>query len=166
MNDKTIIIFYSYTGHTKYIANLISEKLHCEVLELKPTIPYSTDYNSVVDEYQNNEHAKSTPTLELLDIDLAKYDNIILGTPVWWYTITPPVRTFLKENDLKGKTIIPFATNAGWLGRTFKEIKELCPDSRIENEMNIEFTGDYKVTELVTEMSEIESWIEEIAKKI
>ena len=42
---------------------------------------------------------------------------------MWWYTIAPVVRTFLKENDLTGKTIIPFATNAGWLGRTFKEIE-------------------------------------------
>lgn len=56
-----------------------------------------------------------------------------------WYSITPVVREFLKENNLEGKTVIPFATNAGWLGRTFKEIEELCKNSSVTNEMNILF---------------------------
>ena len=51
---------------------------------------------------------------------------------MWWYTIAPVIRTFLKQNDLSGKTIKPFATNAGWLGQTFKEIKKLCPNSNFE----------------------------------
>lgn len=92
-------------------------------------------------------------------MDLSKYDEIIIGSPVWWYTITPVVRTFLKENDLSGKTIIPFATNAGWLGRTFKEIKSLCPNSTVKNEMNIVFTEDYRENQLVTSPDEIDNWI-------
>ena len=82
--------------------------------EIKPIKPYSDDYDLVVDEYQNNERAQETPEIEKLEIDLNEYDEIIVGSPVWWYTITPPIRTFLKENDLSGKIIVPFATNAGW----------------------------------------------------
>jgi len=85
-----------------------------------------------------------------------------LGTPVWWYTIAPVVRTFLKENDLSNKKIIPFATNAGWLGRTFKEIKDLCPNSTIGKEMNIVFTEDYSENQLVTLPEEIDKWIKEL----
>ena len=159
MKDKKIVVFYSYTGHTRYIANIIKEKLNCDILEIKPAKPYSTDYDTVVDQYQNNERAKETPIIEKIDIDLNEYSKIIVGTPVWWYTITPPIRTFLKENDLSGKTIIPFATNAGWLGRTFKEIEELCSNSNIGKEMNIVFTEDYNKNDLVTEFEEIEKWI-------
>lgn len=157
--SKKIVVFHSYTGHTKYIAELIKEKWNCDILEIKPIKPYSDNYNTVVDEYQNNESAKETPSIEKINIDFSNYDEIIVGSPVWWYTITPPIRTFLKENDLAGKTIIPFATNAGWLGRTFKEIKELCSKSNVEKEMNIVFTGDYTVNELVTSKEDIESWI-------
>lgn len=157
-NSKKLVVYYSYTSNTKMIAENIQKKLGCDILEIKPVIPYSTDYQTVVDEEQNNESAKKTPEIEKIDVDLNNYDEIIIGSPVWWYTIAPVIRTFLKENDLSGKTIIPFATNAGWLGRTFKEIKDLCPNSNVENEMNIVFEG-YS-DNLVTSPDELDNWLE------
>lgn len=157
--NKKIIIYYSYTGHTRIIANMIREKINCDILELKMKAPYSNDYQTVVDEQQNNEHAKDTPEIEPLNVDLNNYDEIILGTPVWWYTIAPPVRTFLMENDLKGKVIKPYATNAGWLGRTFKEIESLCKESTVKDEMNILFDEDYSTNLIKTNQKEIENWI-------
>lgn len=127
---------------------------------MKPKIAFSSDYQSVVDEYQNNEKEKSTVEIEDINIDFDNYDEIIIESPVWWYSVTPVIRSFLKENNLEGKTIIPFATNAGWLGRTFKEIKELCENSNVINEMNIEFES-YS-DNLVTSIDEINNWIDRI----
>ena len=160
MNNK-LIVYYSYTSHTKKIAEDIQKQLQCDILELKPVKAY-VDYDTVVAQEQNNESAKKTPEIENKNLDLSKYDEIILGTPVWWYTIAPVVRTFLKENDLSNKKIMPFATNAGWLGRTFKEIKDLCQNSTIGKEMNIVFTEDYTENQLVTSPDEIDSWIKEL----
>ena len=53
-NTKKLIVYYSYTGHTKMIAKEIKKKLSCDILELKPQIPYSSDYQTVVEEEQNN----------------------------------------------------------------------------------------------------------------
>ena len=64
--------------------------------------------------------------------------------------------------EFTGKIIKPFATNAGWLGRTFKEIKDLCPNSTIGKEMNIVFTEDYSENQLVTLPEEIDKWIKEL----
>lgn len=153
-NNK-LIVYYSYTKNTEMIVKKIKEKVDCDVLEIKPVVPYSDNYDEVVRLEQNNETAKKTPPIEKINIDLEKYEEIIIGTPVWWYTIAPVIRTFLKENDLSGKKIIPFATNGGWVGRTFKEIEELCPNSRIENKMNIVF----EEKELNTQIQEIENWI-------
>lgn len=161
MSNK-LVVYFSYTNHTKMIEEDIKKSLQCDILELKPVKPYSNDYDKVVDEEQNNESSKKTREIEKIDVDLSNYSEIILGTPVWWYTIAPVVRTFLKENDLSGKRIIPFATNAGWLGRTFKEIEELCPNSVIEKEMNIVFTQDYKENQLVTSPDEIDKWVKEL----
>ena len=158
-NSKKIVVYYSYTGHTKMIAERIQEKLGCDILEIKPVTPYSTDYQTVVDEQQNNESLKETPKIQKIEKDLKNYDEIIIGSPVWWYTIVPVVRTFLKENDLSGKTIKPFATNAGWLGQTFKEITKLCPNSNVANGMNIVFTEDYNENQLVTPQNKIDEWI-------
>lgn len=156
---KKLVVFYSYTGHTKMIAESIQKKLNCDILEIKPTKPYSTDYQTVVDEEQNNSSAGKTPDIQKIDKNINEYDEIIIGTPVWWYTIAPVIRTFLKQNDLSGKTIKPFATNAGWLGQTFKEIKKLCPNSNVKEGMNIVFTEDYNKNELVTPIDEIDNWI-------
>ena len=145
------------SGHTKMIANIIKKKLDCDVLELEPKYEFSSDYDEVVKEYQNNEKDKSTVEIKDININLDNYDEIIIGSPVWWYSITPVVREFLKENNLEDKTVIPFATNAGWLGRTFKEIEELCKNSSVTNEMNIVF-GSYS-DDLVTSMDEINNWI-------
>ena len=161
-NSKKLVVYYSYTGHTKMIAESIQKKLKCDILEIKPVKPYSTDYQKVVDEEQNNESAKKTPEIEKIDKDLNNYDEIIIGSPVWWYTIVPVIRTFLKENDLSGKIIKPFATNAGWLGRTFQEIEKLCSNSTVDKGMNIVFTEDYNENELVTSPDEVDKWIESL----
>lgn len=157
---KKLVVFYSYTGHTKMIAESIQRKLNCDILEIKPVKPYSTDYQTVVDEEQNNISVGKTPDIQKIDKNLNDYDEIIIGTPVWWYTIAPVIRTFLTQNDLSNKTIKPFATNAGWLGHTFQEIQKLCPNSKVDKGMNIVFES-YS-DNLVTSPDEIEKWIDEL----
>lgn len=159
---KKLVVFYSYTGHTKMIAENIQQKLNCDILEIKPVKPYSTDYRTVVDEEQNNSSVGKTPDIQKIDKNLNDYDEIIIGTPVWWYTIAPVIRTFLTQNDLSNKTIKPFATNAGWLGHTFQEIQKLCPNSKVDKGMNIVFTEDYHVSQLVTSPDEIDDWAERL----
>ena len=144
------------------IAESIQKKLNCDILEIKPTKPYSTDYQTVVDEEQNNSSAGKTPDIQKIDKNINEYDEIIIGTPVWWYTIAQVIRTFLTQNDLSNKTIKPFAKNAGWLGHTFQEIQKLCPDSRVDKGMNIVFTEDHHVSQLVTSPDEIDEWIEKL----
>ena len=158
-NNKKLVVYYSYTGHTKMIAESIQKKLGCDILEIKPVKPYLTDYQTVVDEEQNSESSNTTPEIEKIDKDLGQYEEIIIGSPVWWYTIAPVIRTFLKENDLSEKIIKPYATNAGWLGKTFEEIKRLCPNSKVEKGMNIVYTSNYHENQLVTSPDEIDEWI-------
>jgi flavodoxin len=160
-NNKKLVVYYSYTGHTKMIAESIKDQLNCDILEIEPEEAYSKNYDLVVNEEQNNTNSK-TPKIKDIKIDLSKYDTIILGSPVWWYTLAPVIRTFLKENDLNGKKIIPYATNAGWLGHTFEEIEQLCSDSKVEKGMNIVFTEDYKENKLVTSSDEINNWISKL----
>lgn len=155
--NNVLIVYFSYTGNTKMIANMIKEKINCDIVELKPIKPYSTNYQEVVDDEQNSEASNIIPEIQKLEVNLSKYDKIIIGTPTWWYRPAPVVRAFLKNYDLSGKVIIAFSTNAGWLGKTFKEIEKLCPNSKVQNEMNIVFES-YS-DNLVTIKSEIDNWI-------
>ena len=152
-----LVVYFSYTGNTRMIANKIKKKLNCDILEIKTVIPYSEDYQSVVDDEQNSEASNHLPEIQDITINLSKYDEIILGTPVWWYRPVPAIRTFLTKSNLSGKTIKPFATNAGWLGRTFKEIQTLCSNSKVDNGMNIVFESYSDI--LVTKEQDIDNWI-------
>ncbi len=132
------------------------------MVELKPIQSYSTNYQEVVDDEQNSEASNIIPKIQKLEVNLSKYDKIIIGTPTWWYRPAPVVRAFFKNYDLSGKVIIPFSTNAGWLGKTFKEIEKLCTNSKVEKGMNIVFTEDYTENQLVTAPDEIDEWIDEL----
>lgn len=160
---KKLVVYFSYTGNTEMIVNKIKEKLDCDILKIETKVPYSTDYDKVVNDEQNSEASNHLPEIKEINIDLNQYDTIILGTPVWWYRPAPAIRTFLSENNLDDKKVIPFATNAGWLGRTFKEIEKLCPNSEVENEMNIVFKS-YS-GKLKTDEKEIAKWIDKIGKE-
>ena len=137
---------------------MIAKKLNCDILELKSVKPYSSDYQTVVDEEQNNDVSNKMVEIKKFDKDLSKYNEIIIGSPVWWYSITPVIRTFLHENDLSGKVIKPFVTNAGWLGKTFIEIKKLCPNANVSDGMNIVFES-YS-DKLITHLEDINNWID------
>lgn len=154
--SKILVVYFSYTGNTRKIANLIKEKLSCDILELKPVTSYSTDYQTVVDEEQRLEGANHMPEIQDINIDLESYDTVVIGTPVWWYREAPVVRTFLNKYDLSGKNIYLFATNAGWLGKTFIELQKECKGNIISTQ-NIVFES-YS-DKLVINDVDINNWI-------
>lgn len=151
---KKLVVYYSYTGNTKLIAHKIQEKLNCDILEITPKIPFSTNYDEVVKEYQTNNIDKNVEINDI-NINLDNYDELIIGTPVWWYTMCPVISTFLKKYDLSNKIIDVFATNAGWLGHTFKDYEKLC---NVKSSMNIVFDSN----KLKTNEKEINDWIERL----
>ncbi len=155
---KNLLVYYSYTGNTKIIVDIIKEKVDCDVVELKPKTPFlEENYQAIVDKYQSNESSKECVEIEDINIDLSDYEKVIIGTPVWWYTITPVLREFLKNNDLSQKQVYAFATNAGWLGRTFKEIESYCD---VKKELNVQFTEDYREHKCLISNDEIDEFID------
>lgn len=155
MNNKAIVIYYSLSGNTKRIAELIRDKTGADIAEIQTLIPYAGDYNSIVEQGHKEVNNGYKPKIKRISADLSEYNTVILGTPVWWYTMAPAVLTFLSENSLDGKRIILFATNGGWVGHTFKDIKRLCIGTELGEEMDITFSGN----KLVTSINKIQKWI-------
>ncbi len=79
---KKAIVYYSYSGNTKTIVDMIKEKVSADVYEIKPKTPYSTDYDEVVDLGQDEVNSNTLREIEDIDINLDSYDTIILATPV------------------------------------------------------------------------------------
>jgi flavodoxin len=155
---KTLIVYYSYLGNTKQIAEMIHEKIGGDIVQIETVVPYDGDYNKVVDQGQDEVNRGYCPKIKPLNIDLKEYDTIILGTPVWWYTFAPAIHTFLKQQNFTGKTIYPFATNGGWIGHTFKDITNACAGADVKQGMNIRFDE----ATLRTAVKDIENWINKI----
>ncbi len=161
MND-TLVVYYSFTGNSKSIANYVKNKLHADILELEPMVPFSTDYNQVVEEWQNND-IKRDVEIKKITTDLTKYKKIVLITCTWWYGISPVMKKFLKNYDLSKKDIIVASTNAGWIGHCFKDYETLLPNSNIKGELNIVFSAeDNKRDQMLTSTEEIDNWIKKL----
>ncbi|MCH4053644.1 MAG: hypothetical protein LKG38_03720 [Atopobiaceae bacterium] len=77
-----------------------------------------------------------------LEHDPADYDVIAVGTPTWWYTITPAVASLLSAQDLAGKLVVPFMTNAGWPGSVIEDTSEAAAPATVIEPMEVRFDSN------------------------
>lgn len=162
--SKMLIIYYSWSnGNTKRIANMIKNATGADITEIDTVTPYEGSYEEVVDQGQDEVNRGYMPPIKPLDVDLNNYEVIVVGTPTWWYTMAPAVKTFFNENDFTGKTVIPFMTNGGWPGHVIKDMEKACEGAKCVEPMEIQFDstgGDH----LETSEKEIKAWIENVKK--
>ena len=134
---KVAVVYFSWSpdGNTRFAARTVAVKANADMFEIKAEKPYSTDYRACCDEAKPECRGKQLrPILPIAGLDLAQYDVIFVGTPNWWGTMAPPVRTWVTQNAaaLKGKTVCLFQTNGGGgMQRCEKEFAELVPDSKV-----------------------------------
>ena len=111
----TLVVYFSATGNTRAVAQTIADTLGADVYEIVPEDPYTgedLDWNNP-DSRVNAEHEDPTsrPAIAGGVPDLAGYDTIFLGYPLWWREAPPIVWNFVESADLSGKTVIPFCTS-------------------------------------------------------
>ena len=134
---KVAVVFFSWSpgGNTRFAAETIAKKLEAKIFEVKAQKPYSSDYRECCDEAKPECYGKQQRPIRAIEgLDLAQYDVVFVGTPNWWGTMAPPVRTFVAQNAaaLKGKTVCLFQTNGGGgMQRCEKEFAELLPSSKV-----------------------------------
>lgn len=130
--SNTLIVYYSHSGNTRKLANLIAQQIDADCLEIIPEKPYPNDYTSVVNQAKQEISRNFRPALKNAQINLNKYTTIFIGSPNWWSSIAPPIATFIDTNNLSAKKIIPFCTHGGGgFGHIPQDIKKLCPQSKI-----------------------------------
>ena len=128
--SKTAVIYFSWSpdGNTRFAAETIAKKAEADIFEIKAEKPYSEDYRACCDEAKPECYGKKTRAIKKIEgLDLSKYEFVFFGTPNWWGTMAPPLRTFVKENleSLKGKKVCLFQTHGGGgmqrVGEEFEE---------------------------------------------
>lgn len=116
--NKTLVVYYSATGNTAKVAEVIVNETDMDVFAIMPEQPYSTEDLAWTDENSRVSKEHSDPALQ--DVALLQdtpdnwdsYETVIIGYPIWWGQAAYPVASFVKANDFTGKTVIPFCTSA------------------------------------------------------
>jgi flavodoxin len=131
-DKKVLIVYLSRTNNTKAIAEMIQQKVGGTLVALELQTPYPADYHTTVQQVVHENEAGFLPPLKTKIEGIEQYDVVFIGFPTWDIELPPPIKTFLHQYDLKGKTVIPFNTNGGYgPGITFQTIRELCLQSTI-----------------------------------
>ena len=128
--SKTLVAYFSASGVTARVAKNLAGAADADLYEIRPAVPYtSADLNWMDKSSRSSVEMKdksSRPELADTDADIASYDRIFVGFPIWWYTAPTIINTFLESYDFSGKTIILFATSGGsGLGKTAKDLEAL-----------------------------------------
>ena len=153
---KVLIVFFSWGGNTKGIAQEIQLQTGADIFEIELVHPYSTDYNTVLDQAQHDQNIQARPKIKNAVQNFEQYDTIILGYPNWWASIPMPIASFLEQYDLSGKTIIPFCSHGGGrFGQSLTAIAKLAPNAVMGEPLSVHYSGDDDLPQ------DIADWLEE-----
>lgn len=129
---KALVLYYSQTGNTKDVAQEIVTRIGADMEEIIPVQPYDTGFRATIERCLKDREEGKVIEIQPLTADLAKYDVIFIGYPVWFGTYAPPVATFLDQTDLSGKKIVPFCTfGSGGLDSSVRDLMEKQPNAEI-----------------------------------
>lgn len=152
-NGKTLILYFSQSGNTQKVANFIHEAVGGDIVRLETVKTYSSNYNDLLDEAQEEQRNNARPELKTKIDNIEEYSTIFLGYPNWWGDMPMPLYTFLEEYDLSGKTIAPFVTSGGsGFSNTISTIRENEPNANIVDGLSINGSSASK------SQDEVEEW--------
>ena len=134
---KALVAYFSATGTTKRIADILASEIGAETFEIVPEQIYTNaDLDWTNDNSRSSQEMKdksARPKIESRVRDLEKYDVVFLGFPIWWYREPSIIDTFVESHNFDGKLIVPFATSGGSpIADSYKGIHTLAPNAKVE----------------------------------
>ncbi|MBP5585714.1 MAG: hypothetical protein J6Y92_05105 [Lentisphaeria bacterium] len=162
---KPLVVYWTWseTHNTKVVAEMLKAKTGADIALIEMVTPYPTDFGSVMQLGQRDLQQPKAPAIKEMNLDLSKYDPIYVGTPIWFSTFAPPVRTFLQSYDLKGKTVALFCTHGQGNPATFKYLADAKAAVPAINYFPEVFA--YKGTEAANAGSALDAWIQKVSAK-
>ena len=168
--ERTLIVYLSRTQNTKAVADIIHKSIGGTLVALELETPYPEHYQTTVNQVAEENRTGYLPPLKTKIDDIGKYDVVFIGFPTWGMQLPPPVKSFLNQYDLSGKTILPFNTNGGYgIGSSFETVKQLCPNSTVldgfSTKGGVERDGILYVMEGDKErqvQAEVKKWLQKI----
>lgn len=135
--SKKLVAYFSASGVTKKVAELLAKVAGADIYEIVPKVPYtSADLNWMDKNSRSSVEMRdnlSRPEIAVGDAKIEDYDIIFLGFPIWWYVAPTIINTFLESYDFSGKKIVIFATSGGSkFGKAVDGLKQSAPNAVIK----------------------------------
>lgn len=135
--SKTLVAYFSASGTTQRAADKLAKAAGADLYEIRPAVPYTRADLDWMDKKSRStlemKDPSFRPELADKDADIASYDRIFLGFPIWWYVAPTLINTFLESYDFTGKEIVLFATSGGsGFGKTIQALEPSCPGAVIK----------------------------------
>jgi flavodoxin len=154
--QKILVVYYSWSGNTEIVAKEIQKQTKGDIFKIEPTNPYPTDYKACTEQAKKEIKKDYKPAINGKVENINTYDIIFIGTPNWWSTFAPPVKTFLTSYDFSGKTIIPFVTHgSGGEANCISDMKKTAPKTKFKKGLALSGNKANKC------QPEVEKWIKE-----
>ena len=162
---KPLVVYWSWsdTHNTKVVAEMLQAKTGADIKVIEMVTPYPNDFGSVMQLGQRDLQQPKAPAIKEMDLDLSQYDPIYVGTPIWFSTFAPPVRTFLQSYDFGDKTVALFCTHGQGNPATFtylRDAKNAVPAIKYFDEVFA-----FKGTEAANAGPALDAWIEKVSAK-
>lgn len=150
--SRILVAYFSRSGNTRVIAGVIHRSLNTDLFEIEPATPYPEDYFQTVEQAKNERERGVKPALKNGVADISRYETLYLGFPIWGTSVPPMVQSFLSQNNLAGKLLIPFITHGGYgQGDSNDVLARLAPAARREKPLVIECDQERRTIETVTD---------------
>lgn len=130
-STHSLIVYFSQSGTTEKVANIIQQKTGADIERLQPIEPYTGDMGAIAKAFGEERQQNKYRDLQPMKAKVADYDTLYVGYPVWYGTFSGPIHSFIKSNDLKGKVIIPFCTFGSGGNTSVTDLKAALSESTV-----------------------------------
>jgi flavodoxin len=148
---QVLVAYFSRSGNTRVIAGQLARAQRADLFEIVPAEAYPEDYRQTVDLAKRQTDAGEEPALRSLVTPIARYQTLFLGFPIWGMTAPPPIRSFLAQHNLAGKTLVPFITHGGYgTGQSLQVLRRMAPAAKIAEAFVMQSDQERDTLERVT----------------
>jgi flavodoxin len=151
---KVLVLYYSYSenANTEKVAKIIQELTNADIVKVEPATPFpEMEYRQFTQWAKEQQQQGTYPPIKNLNIDIASYDFIFVGTPVWWGSPSLPITALLLQTDFRGKPLAAFSTAQGGPGSAVSDIEAQAKNALSRGRMNFNnVAGDEQIAEKVT----------------
>ncbi len=157
--SKTLVVYFSWSGNLDKMAHWIAEETGGDLIRVTPKEAYPDDYNKTANRAKSEKDKGIRPAINvnLTKEQMAEYDTVYFGFPVWWYDLPMPMWTFLESYDFSGKTIIPFFSHLGSSNgaAALPTIEKLAKGATVKSKNALSISGN----KVASSEKDVKNWV-------